>query len=752
MTRPIKKARVTRRRKYYGGGKRRGGTTLKKVGGGEASNLRPTFEDDLWNGLTLGDIIKGNDKAKKVVTNLNLSSTPNVLNVFISPLTDIGKDVKNEIKEAWPIIRSKVAAVNPENYNDNFNEFIDNFVKETSKDYENLYAMLEYIKQVEVSIPPVKVSIPPKIETYMQKKYPTCVDALRAVQMCGDLQQKVEKEREILKIIFFVCFRDHGTLKQDNESFLNLLKMAPRVIENRVNFFERLLSDENGHLYTIQEDDFFSILFRRNKKDSSNTKVNILGNSGLHGTIDFGKKQIGFIRQIKEVQKIEEVHNDKGEKLFRTKNLTKKGKEEKIDVKSSSVFNVVSTMNNYVEMAKLEREEHDAWYNGIFDLYPSLKINNEKNEEKTATNEQFLNNWEKSFKEFKKKGVLPAGETDEQFIHEISDGVTIYYDTSRFKLLTKFSMCSNNKNDDPYVLAAFSNNADGTDPDFYVLTTHLESSKGEGPEKKRVKGLNEILKKVYQEIKEKPLIIGMDANTPVYQNFYEEKKSYEKASFSAEEKNENSFLDNNKLTTFLDNNNNELTTLQVMKSYSENIDWLIENKDRNGKINPDDTVIGDTVISVNKTRGFGTAQPWKMETEEYHLIDWLCILNKDTIKVINRAKLPKYNPTDSTVVNDLSNMLPTGYEKDGTLAKKIKDTWEVKGESNVNKIINGDTFSEQNGKQEYSWFSDHLPLAATLQFPGHENFNIVQNNVLSLLLGFDGFKESLPPDNSLDPN
>ena len=64
MTRPIKKARVTRRRKYYGGGKRRGGTTLKKVGGGEASNLRPTFEDDLWNGLTLGDIIKGNEKSQ----------------------------------------------------------------------------------------------------------------------------------------------------------------------------------------------------------------------------------------------------------------------------------------------------------------------------------------------------------------------------------------------------------------------------------------------------------------------------------------------------------------------------------------------------------------------------------------------------------------------------------------------------------------------------------------------------------------
>ena len=31
MTRPIKKARVTRRRKYYGGGKRRGARHLKKL-------------------------------------------------------------------------------------------------------------------------------------------------------------------------------------------------------------------------------------------------------------------------------------------------------------------------------------------------------------------------------------------------------------------------------------------------------------------------------------------------------------------------------------------------------------------------------------------------------------------------------------------------------------------------------------------------------------------------------------------------
>lgn len=31
MTRPIKKARVTRRRKYYGGGKKRGARHLKKL-------------------------------------------------------------------------------------------------------------------------------------------------------------------------------------------------------------------------------------------------------------------------------------------------------------------------------------------------------------------------------------------------------------------------------------------------------------------------------------------------------------------------------------------------------------------------------------------------------------------------------------------------------------------------------------------------------------------------------------------------
>ena len=88
-------------------------------------------------------------------------------------MTDIGKDVKNEIKEAWPIIRSKVAAVNPENYNDNFNEFIDNFVKETSKDYENLYAMLEYIKQVEVSIPSSEsVNSTKNRNLYQKKSFP----------------------------------------------------------------------------------------------------------------------------------------------------------------------------------------------------------------------------------------------------------------------------------------------------------------------------------------------------------------------------------------------------------------------------------------------------------------------------------------------------------------------------------------------------------------------------------------------------
>ena len=128
MTRPIKKARVTRRRKYYGGSKKGGGTKrkvggrvksfVKKQGGGpgvdpeqgnhaDADALAVVgqramlqerqrlgerrgrrggpeiFEDDLWNGLTLRDIIEGNnDKAQKVVTNLSLSSTPNVLNVL----------------------------------------------------------------------------------------------------------------------------------------------------------------------------------------------------------------------------------------------------------------------------------------------------------------------------------------------------------------------------------------------------------------------------------------------------------------------------------------------------------------------------------------------------------------------------------------------------------------------------------------------------------------------------------------------
>ena len=49
MTRPIKKARVTRRRKYYGGGKKGGATTLKKVGGsGDVAPKQEVNEYATW--------------------------------------------------------------------------------------------------------------------------------------------------------------------------------------------------------------------------------------------------------------------------------------------------------------------------------------------------------------------------------------------------------------------------------------------------------------------------------------------------------------------------------------------------------------------------------------------------------------------------------------------------------------------------------------------------------------------------------
>ena len=102
----------------------------------------------------------------------------------------------------------------------------------------------------------------------MNRSTRVACSAKRIFEKIFYLQQKVEKEREIIENKFFLFVFGIMRMKiQDNESFLNLLKMDPRVIENRVNFFERLLSDENGHLYTIQEDDFFSILLCRNKQD-----------------------------------------------------------------------------------------------------------------------------------------------------------------------------------------------------------------------------------------------------------------------------------------------------------------------------------------------------------------------------------------------------------------------------------------------------------------------------------------------------
>jgi hypothetical protein len=730
MTRPIKKARVTRRRKYYGGGKRRGGTTLKKVGGGNktrqikrcrgskkgggtkrkvggSGNESPTIKKNLrsYFDIPVKYIIDQTDDARRIGELLGLYDeigalkARNVLADILGPFGD-DKKLKNPMKILWPMIRYRVANfdMNPKM---KFNDFIDIFIKNPTQNPTaaqnikvHLNALAEWNvieKEGKMTPMPGKKSRSEILNTYDQDFF--------------DTHCRLEK-------IFFACFWEYNDLKNDNEQFISLIVKAPTIINSRIEFFKSLLSDKSGDLYTIQEDDFFSHLNPTSVKvmpsDSS------VDSSGLYGTVNINEKKLGFIRQIKEVEKIEKIDEDN----FITTNIRTNKK-----VKSSNVFQVLGSLDELSLLIKNE-EVKEKWHKEINRL--SFAFNNN------------------AFETFQKTlDGNSVGVTDRQFIYKLSDGVTIYYDTAKFTLKQNLSKCGNNTNDDPYVLAAFSINNSSTPeiPDFYVLTTHLESGrKSADNELQRITGLNEILEEFQKLIKKNellpsniPLIIGMDANTPVYDSFYSSKKGYHRA----KKAHADILLDS---LEFISNPNDKKWLVSGDKPIDLTFldgkpEWLVSKPDGSSAIEPRIDTDGPdedgTVISVNKNRGFGTAQAWKMAADEYHLIDWLCIVNNNSsnnprkITTTKRAILP----TRKDMPNDLKNMLPTGYD-DGSLSPQINKT-------NIIKEIQEGCFGKNY--PYYSWFSDHLPLVAGLECNG-TSFNIVQNNVLSLWLGFDGFK------------
>jgi len=744
MTRPIKKARVTRRRKYYGGGKKRGGTTLKKVGGsgntrqrkhyGGSKKRRTTKRKvggrvksfvkkqgggseifDSYLRLPVNSIINQEQDAIKCGIQLGLHNgvtgpeARKVLKNIITPFSKRG-ELKSPIKLLWPIIRSRVA--NFETTKDpTFNDFIITFLEDFMED-SSINKPLEALA-----------------------KWGLTKDENREVNLVQDSmsRNKILESNNLdffrthynLDKIFFVCFWEYKDVKEDDKQFISLIEKAPTIIKSRIEFFESLLSDESGHLYTIQEDDFFSHL--------NPTSVEVMpsdfsgDSSGLYGTIKISdKKELGFIRQIKEVEKIEKI----GEDNFITTNI--KGEEE---VKASNTFQMVAGLEGLGGLVNFNDDDKEKWNKEIKKLISSF------NKDK--------------FKAFKKKmdGEL-VGVTKDQSIYKLSDGVTIYYDTKKFELKENLSKCGNNKNNDPYVLAAFSTKINSTDiPDFYVLTTHLESGRNSADnERKRITGLNEILEEFEKLINNKglplniPLIIGMDANTPVYKDFYDnDDYDYYKAGQDGIWK-DDILLDslefkknsNDKKWLVSGDNPEDEPKEIVLKLLDGTPEWLV-SKPKHGDVAIEPTTdTTDTVISVNKNRGFGTAQAWKMAADEYHLIDWLCIVNNNLLNDTRKITTTELAilPTRKDMTNDLENMLPTGYN-DGSLSPQINKT------DIIENIQNG-CFGENN--PYYSWFSDHLPLVAGLECNG-TSFNIVQNNVLSLWLGFDGFKgPNRPPD------
>ena len=746
MTRPIKKARVTRRRKYYGGGKKRGGTTLKKVGGGNKTRQIKRCRGSKKGGgtkrkvggrvksfvkkqgggfeifesylrLPVNSIIEQDQDAVQCGIQLGLhdgdtgQEARDVLKDIIDPVSSHTDELKKDIKLLWPIIRSRVATITAEDKNTTFNNFINNFITDLLSEKKNLTNIIKVLTE-----------------------WGLTKDENREVNLVQDnmSRNKILESNNLdffrthynLDKIFFACFWEYKDVKEDDKQFISLIEKAPTIIKSRIEFFESLLSDKFGHLYTIQEDDFFSHL--------NPTSVEVMrDSSGLYGTIKIKEKNLGFIRQIKEVKKIEKIGEE-----FITTNIRSKKK-----VKSSNTFQMVASLQGLGNLVNFNNDDKKKWKDEIDELISSFN------------NDEF-----KIFEDIKKN---PSGQTDKQFIYKLSDGVTIYYDTAKFTLKQNLSKCGNNTNNDPYVLAAFSTNDSSSPdiPDFYVLTTHLESGrKNAKNELQRITGLNEILEEFENLITKNglpsniPLIIGMDANTPVYKHFYCKKNYYTAA--TPKRRQAGILLDSLEFVS----KNKWLVSGEKPKDEPKEIDltfldgkpeWLVSKpKPDDGAIQPT-TDTTETVISVNKNRGFGTAQAWKMAADEYHLIDWLCIVNNknspdpDNANSGNMSQSSKIItkklailPTRKDMTNDLENMLPTGYN-DGSLSPEIEP-------SNIIENIQNGCFGENN--HYYSWFSDHLPLVAGLECNG-TGFNIVQNNVLSLWLGFDGFKgPNRPPD------
>jgi hypothetical protein len=467
-------------------------------------------------------------------------------------------------------------------------------------------------------------------------------------------------------------------LEQKNK--LSLLENAHISIKGRIELFKKMhttAADKEPFISCVEEDDYFPFIHQSEETIDGNRQrgkfTQFVNGTGIYGTINMGTSEkvsnVGFIRQVKNV--VSGTFSKTAWTLGERSSPIAEDNTGVLGLKKDSPANNIKMGYTNIPKGSLARVELGKL---------GLPIGSGEAEQLDKT--FFIRPKDNAF---------------------WGDGVTIYY-SDTFTLIPEQSKCGGG-DVDPYVLACFKVE-DGGEA-FYVLSTHLESGRGEfGKEKTRIDGLSGILSTVNAD-KIPNLIICMDGNTVPYKEIL--KKYYP------------------------DEDSPVVGMIDTLMGEGEKYKMCVSKDDGATKehVTPVDT---NYVYSVNKRRGYGTNQSSKLGEQEYHLIDYMCYKSTgDTgLTCTKLAKLPICN--DGVKIGeyvDTKNLIPSGYKVDGA---PITDSL-FSTDSVLTRLLN----MSGEKKKSLKWFSDHLPLVAEMKF-GQTTFILSQLNALANGLAFDGFE------------
>tara|TARA_B100000886_G_C20424280_1_gene493124 strand:+ start:899 stop:3274 length:2376 start_codon:yes stop_codon:yes gene_type:complete len=341
---------------------------------------------------------------------------------------------------------------------DKQNGDIDNGIIELRRILDSMH--LDYLKKLREEFRKSRIDayLNNKKKPNIDKNYP-CLDKNRKyLDLIDKGVVKINKEslseitkafyKQIFDILFYAIDKD-GELKKEiireQKSKQEYQNEMPKLIKYRVGLFKDLfkVKPETNFIACIQEDDYWPFIFSENY-EQNHTSLKIKDN-GLYGEIKIGNETVSFARMTKKI-KINNFENSEGEDTFEKK-------LERFDVleePANNVKNGFGTIKNIDNILK-DYIENEA----MFKFFPSPV--------KTKT------------------------QYNKHAYH--GDGVTIYF--KGFNIVpdkTKFGI-SDNK--DPYIILRLK---DQNENEFDIISTHLESGRGEGKEELRKKGIKSIIK------------------------------------------------------------------------------------------------------------------------------------------------------------------------------------------------------------------------------------------------------------------